>query len=89
MKKLKLLLEDLRIDSFTTISVERGKGTVYGKQSAYHTYCTCGTNGPSGEPVNTCVGTCHGDYTCEYTCGGYVTGDAWGSPCMYCGSGSR
>ena len=41
MKKLKLHLEDLRIDSFQTTSAEKPKGTVFGEQCTCYTQCTC------------------------------------------------
>ena len=64
MKKLRLQLEDLRIDSFTTTPVEKEKGTVFGEQCTCNTACTC-----PGCP--TCDASCNGtcDYSCD-TCGG-------------------
>ena len=89
MRKLKLQLEDLQIDSFTTEPVRREKGTVFGEQCTCYTACTCpgcptcdvscnGTcdascNGTCGTGDASCGGTC--DYTCDYTCGGGATCD--------------
>jgi hypothetical protein len=67
MKKLKLHLDDLRIDSFATTATEKKQGTVFGEQ------CTCWTqcaqNTCPGCP--TCDGTCQAscDVTCEASCG--------------------
>jgi hypothetical protein len=58
MKKLKLRLDDLRIDSFSTTRAQEPGGTVFGEQCTCQTQCTC--------PGNTCDGTC-GD-TCPNTC---------------------
>jgi hypothetical protein len=87
MHKLKLRLEDLRIDSFTTTEVRREKGTVYGEQCTCHTACTCpgcptcdaSCNGTCGGSCNgTCDASCNGtcgcgtaDYSCAGTCGEY------------------
>ena len=58
MKKLKLQLEDLRIDSFQTTPTEKRKGTVVGKENSI--LVTCESNCP------TCEGTCW--ETCPPTC---------------------
>jgi hypothetical protein len=88
MHKLKLRLEDLRIDSFTTTQVRKEKGTVYGEQCTCHTQCTC-PGCPTcyascnGSCDASCNGTCGGascGYSCDYSCGG--TCDAT------CGGGS-
>jgi len=60
-KKLKLQLEDLRIDSFQTTSAEKPKGTVFGEQCTCYTNCTC-----PGCP--TCYASCNG--TCDASCNG-------------------
>ena len=76
MKKLKLHLEDLRIDSFQTSPPEKPKGTVFGEQCTCWTQCTCpgcptcdaSCNGTCGASCNgTCAASCGG--TCDYTCG--------------------
>jgi hypothetical protein len=85
MKKLKLHLDDLQIDSFQTTSAEKPKGTVFGEQCTCYTQCTCpgcptcyascnGTCAAScyGSCGATCDASCGGtcDYACEYTAGG-------------------
>jgi hypothetical protein len=64
MKKLKLQLEDLQIDSFQTTPAEKPKGTVFGEQCTCYTNCTC-----PGCPAcyASCNGTC--DASCNGTCG--------------------
>jgi hypothetical protein len=84
MKKLKLQLDDLQVDTFQTTAPERPKGTVFGEQCTCYTQCTCpgcptcanyGTcdascNGTCDASCNgTCEATCAScNYTCEYTC---------------------
>ncbi|HEU4455521.1 MAG TPA: hypothetical protein VFR81_20830 [Longimicrobium sp.] len=53
MKKLRLRLEDLRIDSFGTAEAQNEKGTVHGADSTSEPSC----NGQSCDP------TCGGWYT--------------------------
>ena len=71
MKKLKLRLEELRIDSFTTTAVEKAKGTVFGEQ------CTCQSDHECilATVDVSCDGTCEptaydtcGELTCEDSC---------------------
>ena len=64
MKKLKLSLDDLRIDSFQTTAPAKPKGTVFGEQCTCYTQCTC-----PGCP--TCYASCNGtcDASCNGTCG--------------------
>jgi hypothetical protein len=81
MKKLRLHLEDLQIDSFSTTSVKREKGTVYGEQCTCQTACTC-----PGCPTcdASCNGSCAGAsciYTCAASC--YGTCDATCETCNY------
>ena len=77
MRKLKLQLEDLRIDSFTTTGSRKEKGTVYGEQCTCQTACTCpgcptcdaSCNGTCGGTcAATCNASCYG--TCDYSCDG-------------------
>ena len=65
MHKLKLQLDDLMVDSFTTEPVRREKGTVFGEQCTCYTACTC-----PGCP--TCDASCNG--TCGGTCGASCNG---------------
>ena len=64
MNKLKLRLDDLRIDSFDTTAPQKAKGTVFGEQCTCYTQCTC-----PGCP--TCDASCNGtcDASCNGTCG--------------------
>jgi len=81
VNKLKLRLEDLRIDSFTTEPARKEKGTVFGEQCTCYTQCTCpgcptcdaSCNGTCnatacGSCGASCGGTC--EYSCDYSCGG-------------------
>lgn len=61
MRKLKLRLDDLRVDTFQTTAVRREKGTVFGEQCTCNTQCTC-----PGCP--TCYASCNG--TCDASCNG-------------------
>ncbi len=55
MQKLKLHLDDLSVESFNTIPMEKAKGTVIGKEATEVYTCDDAT----------CVGTCQ---TCSPTC---------------------
>jgi hypothetical protein len=75
MKKLRLQLEELCVDSFDTTPVRRENGTVFGEQCTCYTNCTCpgcptcdaSCNGSCGASCNgTCDGTC--DASCGDTC---------------------
>ena len=69
MKKLKLRLDDLRVDTFQTTAPEKPKGTVFGEQCTCYTQCTC-----PGCP--TCYASCNGscDASCNGTCGATCEG---------------
>jgi hypothetical protein len=74
MNKLKLQMHDLRVESFDTSPVRKGKGTVFAGQCTCPTNCTC-----PGCP--TCDGTC-GENTCNtcvQTCANYP----YAQPCTY------
>lgn len=72
MNKLKLQLDELRVDSFDTTPVQKQKGTVYGEQCTCYTICTCpgcptcdaSCNGTCDD-ANTCGNTCNGEWTCQ------------------------
>ncbi|HEX5868917.1 MAG TPA: hypothetical protein VFY65_00805 [Longimicrobium sp.] len=69
--KLKLQLDDLRVDSFDTTAVQKAKGTVFGEQCTCWTQC--GQNTCPGCPScnDSCPATCA--YSCDdHTCGGYT-----------------
>lgn len=84
MKKLKLALDDLAVETFDTTPAAREKGTVVGEQEpcTCPTQCTCPTcptccntceaTCPYTCDDNTCANTCENtcdDFTCIYTCG--------------------
>lgn len=63
MKKLRLDLDELAVESFDTRGAEKEKGTVVGEQQ-----CSCGgTCYPQATCPQTCAYTCD-DPTCAYTC---------------------
>lgn len=66
MRKLRLDLDQLTVDTFDTLVNAKEKGTVIGEQCSCETVCSC-----PGCP--TCVVTeCNDDtcYTCGESCGG-------------------
>ncbi|HYR09772.1 MAG TPA: hypothetical protein VEQ60_18495 [Longimicrobium sp.] len=74
MKKMKLSLEQLAVDSFDTSAAPAKRGTVFGEQCTCPTNCTCPCMGTCAESCNgtcdyhyTCPATCYGG-TCEHTC---------------------
>jgi hypothetical protein len=79
MKKLKLRLDDLRVDTFDTSAGRKEKGTVFGEQCTCYTQCTC-----PGCP--TCYASCNGscDASCNGTCGDTCDASCQGT-CDYCG----
>lgn len=89
MKKLALRLEDLRIDSFSTTSLHREQGTVFGEQCTCYTNCTCpGCPTCDGSCGGTCDRSCYGtcDATCDRSCYGGCETDPGGASCNYtCG----
>jgi hypothetical protein len=70
MKKLRMDLEQLVVDTFDTVAPVARKGTVFGEQCTCYTACTC-----PGCPTcvntecnqNSCAETCA---TCDWSCGG-------------------
>ena len=80
MIKLRLTLDDLHIDSFSTTPVKREKGTVYGEQCTCPTACTC-----PGCP--TCDASCNGTCgaTCDASCNGSCDcGTVYDASCNSC-----
>ncbi|HEX5869898.1 MAG TPA: hypothetical protein VFY65_05775 [Longimicrobium sp.] len=90
MRKLRLQLDDLRIDTFDTTAPQRARGTVFGEQCTCWTQC--GQNTCPGCPTcdascnGTCAGSCNGtcascdascNGTCDWTCD-YTCGDSCG-----------
>ena len=100
MNKLKLQLEDLRVDSFDTTTAEKAKGTVFGEQCTCYTQCTCPGCPTCDATCNTCDQSCNGtcaascngtcEWTCDYSCGGSCDGYTCDTfidprqPCMRC-----
>jgi hypothetical protein len=71
MKKLRLALEEISVESFATLPQQARLGTVPGHQLSGTTcgqfICDCPTNGYE-HTCNTCQASCNG--TCPATCGG-------------------
>ena len=76
MPKLKLDLDQLVVDSFSTEKPQPRAGTVFGEQCTCYTNCTCpgcptcdaSCNGTCGGTcAASCYGTC-GDFTCGNSC---------------------
>ncbi len=80
MKKLKLNLEDIKIESFQTSEVKIEKGTVQANASGSHIHChdceetfagtclgTCVWQDPTCDPTSPCQVSCN--LTCFNTCG--------------------
>jgi hypothetical protein len=68
MKKLKLHLDELRIDSFDTTAPQNARGTVFGEQCTCYTQCTCpGCPTCDASCNGTCDASCNG--TCDASCG--------------------
>jgi hypothetical protein len=71
MQKLKLRLDDLKVDTFQTTAAQREKGTVFGEQCTCPTACTCpGCPTCDASCNGSCNASCNGtcDYTCEASC---------------------
>jgi hypothetical protein len=79
MNKLKLRLDDLRIDSFDTTALQKAKGTVFGEQCTCYTNCTCpGCPTCAASCNGTCDASCNG--TCNVSCGGGCD-NTWDNSC--------
>jgi len=87
--KLKLNLDQLNVDTFTTDGEARPTGTVFGEQCTCYTNCSCpgcptcdaSCNGTCGA---TCAGTC--DYSCGGTCDFYCGGTVNDATCRNYGT---
>jgi len=94
MRKLRLDLDELNVESFETDAKPAENGTVFGEQQpcTCYTACTCPGCPTCGSCENTCGGaSCGSCYPCEsrdyYTCGatqGYYTCDPSNSPFECC-----
>ena len=71
MKKLRLQLDDLHVDTFSTTAAPKTKGTVFGEQCTCYTQCTCPgcptCDASCGETCASCDPSCGG--TCDDLCG--------------------
>jgi hypothetical protein len=82
MKKFRLQMEDLQVETFQTASVHREKGTVFGAVWSQPQQASCNND-------DTCAGTCgtacESHNTCDYfTCAGFVSRWQNGQFCVYC-----
>jgi hypothetical protein len=77
MKKLKLSLEELRVESFATGAATRAEGTVHGHAPQTRNQNTC-----QATCAATCLFSCEG--TCQYTCKCVFTEpvQTCGEPCI-------
>jgi len=80
MKKLRLSLEELAVESFTTQRDAPVRGTVAGNQTTgVQIICDCPTNGYENtcrDCSNSCLGTCEASCngTCDASCNGTCDG---------------
>jgi hypothetical protein len=82
MNKLRLQLEDLRIDSFQTTPAEKPKGTVFGEQCTCYTQCTCpGCPTCDASCNGTCNASCNGTCDASCGCGTYDACGTWDASC--------
>lgn len=82
MKKVKLRIDDLRVDTFETTSVLDEKGTVFGEAWSQPLQASC--NGME-TCADTCDPACHSNQTCEYfTCVGFVSRYGDDQLCVIC-----
>ncbi|HEY0019355.1 MAG TPA: hypothetical protein VGC13_23845 [Longimicrobium sp.] len=85
MRKLKLNLDQLTVDSFGTTPADEKKGTVLGEQCTCQTACTC-------PGCNTCDAACGTGWTncgsCDSGCGACDSNDpsltVGGPNCLCC-----
>lgn len=73
MRKIRLEIDALQVDSFTAADQAVPRGTVQGLASLYWEDCvgseTCDGGYPCGETEQSCGGTCY-ERTCHPGCGG-------------------
>ena len=82
MSKLKLRLDDLQVDTFSTTAARKEKGTVFGEQCTCWTNCTCpGCPTCDASCNGTCDNTCA--HTCAYTCDDASCAGTCGFTCYY------
>ena len=89
MRKMRLQVDALLVESFDTAAMSGARGTVRGHASLYWEDCyeseTCpGAGWPCGQTEQSCGGTCY-EFTCHPGCGGAGGGGGShpgaGSPC--------
>ena len=86
MRKLKLDLDDLSVESFATTPESRGDGgTVFGQGCTCYTQCTCpGCPTCDASCNGTCDASCNGtcgetEVSCLNTCGGFTCDESCAS----------
>ena len=81
MRKIKLSVENLRVESFATAAAEQGKGTIFGNAKTLE-IDTCAAGDPCFSAIDTCPSSphaatlpCNGceDVTTEFCEGGVIT----------------
>jgi hypothetical protein len=82
MRKMRLQLDALVVESFAPAGLPQGRGTVHGHASLYWEDCydseTCAGAGQPCDPTDqSCGGTCY-EYSCHPGCGG-TGGGGWES----------
>lgn len=70
MKKLKLDMDALQVDTFTTADSGTGRGTVRGHVTLLHCSTQCDTEGNTCDGGHTCNAefSCNGEYSCALSC---------------------
>jgi hypothetical protein len=70
MKKLRLQLDKLQVDSFATDGLTQEVGTVHGHVTALRCSTGCETDGVTCDGGGTCNGaySCNGEYSCQLSC---------------------
>ncbi|MFL5541822.1 MAG: hypothetical protein ACJ8J0_22740 [Longimicrobiaceae bacterium] len=58
MRKIKLSIERLRVESFATAATERGQGTIFGNAKTL-AYDTCAAGAPCFSAIDTCPSSPH------------------------------
>ncbi|HEX5868916.1 MAG TPA: hypothetical protein VFY65_00800 [Longimicrobium sp.] len=90
--KLKLRLDDLRVDTFHTTAPRKERGTVFGEQCTCWTQCGqntcpgCPTCDNTCNGANTCANSCA--FTCAYTCDDASCGASCNGTCDYSCNGT-
>jgi hypothetical protein len=74
MRKLKLNIDALSVESFAPSETRDRQGTIVGHETEFETCFTCEEACGGGSLYQTCVGwhTCHGIATCNFVTGCYT-----------------